>query len=64
MITKEIDKSSPLLYNVLVNNENITDMEARVLDAHQRDGDGDEVQYYTIELMNANIVPDRTVHAE
>src|SRR4051812_9196262 len=27
VITKEVDKSSPLLYNALVNNENITDWE-------------------------------------
>ncbi|WP_044238634.1 type VI secretion system tube protein TssD, partial [Chondromyces apiculatus] len=26
VITKELDKSSPLLYNVLTNNENIVDM--------------------------------------
>ena len=40
VITKELDKSSPLLMNVLVNNENVTDAEK---------------QHYTVKLTNANI---------
>src|SRR5690606_27742339 len=51
-ITKELDKSTPLLMNVLVNNENVTDW---ALKFWQPSATGQEVQYYTIELRNANI---------
>jgi type VI secretion system secreted protein Hcp len=57
VITKEIDKSSPLLYNALVNNENISDWELQYwtpqIKAQQ--GVGTEVQHYTVRLVNANI---------
>jgi type VI secretion system secreted protein Hcp len=52
VITKEIDKSSPLLYNVLVNNENIADWE---LQFWRPSATGAEQQHYTIKLTNANI---------
>lgn len=52
VITKELDKSSPLLYNVLVNNENITEWE---LQFFQPSATGAEKQHYTIKLTNANI---------
>ena len=57
VITKELDKSDPLLYNVLVNNENITKwkLEFWTPQTDQRTGTGNEVQHYTIELENANI---------
>ncbi|HMB89418.1 MAG TPA: Hcp family type VI secretion system effector, partial [Rhodothermales bacterium] len=51
-ITKELDKSTPLLYNVLVNNENITDWELRFWQPSPR---GAEVQHYTVQLVNANV---------
>lgn len=51
-ITKELDKSTPLLYNVLVNNENISTWELRFW---QPSRTGQEVQHYTIELVNANV---------
>lgn len=51
-ITKEIDRSSPLLLNALVNNENIKTLELRFW---QPSASGKEVQYYTIKLVNANI---------
>ena len=51
-ITKEIDKTTPLLMNALVNNENITDMEIRFWAPSNT---GQEFQYYTIELLNASI---------
>jgi len=51
-ITKEIDKSSPILYNILVNNENITEFE---LDFWRPSAQGAEVHFYTIKLLNANI---------
>jgi type VI secretion system secreted protein Hcp len=57
VITKELDKSSPLLYNALVNNENIPTWKLQFwtpqLKAAQ--GVGTEFQHYTIELLNANI---------
>jgi type VI secretion system secreted protein Hcp len=52
VITKELDKSSPLLYNVLVNNENITEWE---LQFWQPSATGAEKQHYSIKLLNANI---------
>jgi type VI secretion system secreted protein Hcp len=52
VITKELDKSSPLLYNVLVNNENVTEWE---LQFWQPSASGAEVQHYTVKLTNANI---------
>jgi len=52
-ITKEIDKSTPLLMNALTNNENITEMELRFW---QPSRSGKEFQYYTIQLVNAHIV--------
>jgi type VI secretion system secreted protein Hcp len=57
VITKEVDKSSPLLYNMLVNNENVPKWELQFftpqIDAKR--GTGSEVQHYTIKLENANI---------
>ena len=52
VITKELDKSSPLLYSVLVNNENVTEWE---LQFWQPSPSGAEVQHYTVKLTNANI---------
>jgi type VI secretion system secreted protein Hcp len=52
VITKELDKSSPLLYNALVNNENIPEWE---LQFWQPSATGAEKQHYTIKLLNANI---------
>jgi len=57
VITKEIDKSSPLLYNALVNNENISEWELQFWTPQIKaaTGTGAEVQHYTITLINANI---------
>jgi type VI secretion system secreted protein Hcp len=52
VITKELDKSSPLLYNALVNNENLSEFE---LQFWQPSATGAEKQHYTIKLTNANI---------
>ncbi len=52
VITKELDKSSPLLYNALVNNESISSWE---LQFWQPSATGAEKQHYTIKLTNANI---------
>ena len=57
VITKELDRSSPLLYNSLVNNENITDWELQFWTPQLKaaSGTGVEVQHYTVKLTNANI---------
>jgi len=57
MIVKEIDKATPLLFNILVNNENIPTwkLEFWTPQIAAKAGTGSEVQYYTIELTNANI---------
>ena len=52
VITKELDKSSPLLYNALVSGENITSWELQFWTAGQT---GKEAQYYSVKLTNANI---------
>ena len=52
VITKELDKASPLLYNILTNNENIPEWS---LEFWQPSHTGAEKQHYTIKLTNANI---------
>jgi len=52
VITKELDKSSPLLYTMLVTNENLVDCE---LQFWQTAATGTEVNHYTVKLTNANI---------
>jgi type VI secretion system secreted protein Hcp len=52
-ILKEIDKSSPKLYQAMVTNENLTQF---TMDFYRVDQTGREVKYFTIELMNAKIV--------
>ncbi len=51
-IIKAIDKSTPLLMNVLVNNENIPELELRFFTPSKA---GAETNFYTIKLTNANI---------
>lgn len=57
VITKELDKSSPLLYNALVNNENIPDWQLQFWTPQLKatTGSGNEVQHYTVKLTNANV---------
>lgn len=52
IITKESDKSSPVLYNMLVNNENIPEWE---LQFWSPAATGREVPSHTVKLVNANI---------
>ena len=52
VITKELDQSSPLLYNALVNNENITEWQ---LQFYKTAATGVTQQDYTVKLTNANI---------
>ena len=51
-ITKEIDKSTPLLFNVLTTNENLPEFK---LEFYRPSPTGATEMYYTIELVNANI---------
>ena len=53
-ITKEIDKSTPLLYQAFVNNENFSEVTLRFFTQDLK-GAGKEIQNYTIKLTNANI---------
>lgn len=57
VITKEIDKASPLLHQALGNNETITEWELQFWGAQTKAaaGGGAEVQTYTITLRNASI---------
>jgi type VI secretion system secreted protein Hcp len=57
VVTKELDKSTPLLYNVLCNNENITTWELQFWTPQisATSGTGAEKQHYTVKLVNANI---------
>jgi type VI secretion system secreted protein Hcp len=47
-----VDKSTPLLYSALVNNENLPEF---ALHFWKPSAAGKEYQYYTIKLTNANI---------
>ena len=57
VIVKELDKSTPLLYNVLCNNENIPTWQLNFWapKVSATTGTGSEVQHFTIKLTNANI---------
>lgn len=57
VITKEIDRASPLLHQMLSNNENITEWELQFWAPQLKAGTGvgSEVQNYTITLTNAAI---------
>ena len=52
VITKEVDAASPLLWNILCTNENISEWELRFW---QPAPGGTKTQYFTIILSNANI---------
>lgn len=57
VITKEIDKSTPLLHAALTNNENITSWELKCFTPKisAAGGAGQEVNHFTVKLTNANI---------
>jgi type VI secretion system secreted protein Hcp len=52
VITKELDKSTPLLYGALCNNETITSWELKF---YAPSATGQEVQNFTVKLTNASI---------
>lgn len=51
-ITKPVDKASPLLMTVLVNNEAITEFELKI---YRPSPTGAEEEYYKVQLKNASI---------
>lgn len=55
--TKELDKATPILYNVLCTNENLTECIFKFWTPQIKaaTGVGSEVQHFTIKLTNANI---------
>ncbi len=57
VITKELDKSSPLLYQALCTNETITAWTLKFWTAQTKAvaGGGSEVQHFTVSLTNARI---------
>ena len=52
VVTKELDKSSPVLYDMLVNNETITEWELQFWASSKA---GVEIQRYTVKLTNASV---------
>ena len=58
VITKEVDKSSPLLYQAMVTNENITEWQ---LNFYAAGATGVEKNNYRVELINALITDIRFV---
>lgn len=56
-ITKELDKASPILYNVLCTNENLSEVTIKFFTPQLKaaTGVGAEVNHYTVKLTNANI---------
>ena len=54
VITKELDKSTPLFYNALIENETITDWELQCFTAQSKTGT--EANYYTIKLHNVKVM--------
>ena len=57
VITRELDKSTPIFYNVLCTNENLTEVIVKYWTPQIRAtmGTGAEVQHFTVKLTNANI---------
>jgi len=55
VIAKELDKSSPILYTMLITNENITEWELQFWTPSLKGGAGTETQHYTVKLTGARI---------
>jgi len=57
VFTKELDKSTPLLFNVLCTNENLSEATFKFWQPQVKaqTGVGSEVQHFTVKLTNANI---------
>jgi type VI secretion system secreted protein Hcp len=52
VVTKELDKASPLLYNALTHNESLPEVE---LQFYRASPTGQEMLFYTVKLTNATI---------
>ncbi len=52
-ITKELDKSSPLLHQAMTNNENLTNVTIQFW--RPNGATGQEIQHYTVTLINASV---------
>jgi type VI secretion system secreted protein Hcp len=57
VFTKELDKATPILYNILCTNENISTATFKFWTPQLKaaSGVGAEVQHFTVKLTNANI---------
>jgi type VI secretion system secreted protein Hcp len=57
VITKEVDRASPMIYGALVNNENLTSWELSLFRPQitAATGTGQEVHSFTVRLTNANV---------
>ncbi|WP_437520806.1 type VI secretion system tube protein TssD [Sorangium sp. So ce726] len=57
VITKELDKATPLLYNALVNNESISEWELKFYTPGTKAASnvGKEQNHYTVKLTNATV---------
>jgi type VI secretion system secreted protein Hcp len=57
VVTKEVDKSSPLLYTAMIGNENLTEWELQFWRPATTSvaGAGVEKQHYTVKLINARV---------
>jgi type VI secretion system secreted protein Hcp len=57
IITKQLDKSTPIFYNVMCNNENLTSVTVKFWSAQIKSATGvsTQVQHFTVKLTNANI---------
>ena len=58
VITKEIDKSTPLLHNALTNNENLIQWELQCFAAK---GTGQEINNFTVKLTDATVTGIQTI---
>lgn len=52
VVTTKLEKSTPLLFNALANNENLVEFR---LEMWEPSRSGRELQYYSIELQNASV---------
>jgi len=66
IVTKELDQSTPLLYGVLRNNENLTSVTINFYTATLKTASGmsSSVQHYTIKLTDASIAAIDALMAE
>ena len=57
IVEKELDKSTPIFYNLMCTSENLTSVTLKFWTAQLKtaSGVGSEVQHYTIKLINAHI---------